>query len=76
MVIGECTQGTLIHPASFLRDFQLARGNVQASLFAYPYGSKMLRSEFYVRTEMRRSEQQAGGLRMHLSNTLELLEQE
>ena len=47
-VRGECIQGTIIHPASFLRDFQLARGNVQASLFAYPDGSPMLRSEFDV----------------------------
>ena len=47
-VRGECIQGTRIHPASFLRDFQLARGNVQASLFAYPDGSPMLRSEFDV----------------------------
>ena len=44
----ECIQGTIIHPASFLRDFQLARGNMQASLFAYPDGSPMLRSEFDV----------------------------
>ena len=44
----ECIQGTIIHPASFLREFQLARGNVQASQFAYPDGSPMLRSEFDV----------------------------
>ena len=47
-VRGECIQGTIIQPTSFLRDFQLARGNVQASLFAYPDGSLVLRSEFDV----------------------------
>ena len=47
-VRGKCIQGTIIHPAFYLRDFQLARGNMQASLFAYPDGSPMLRSEFDV----------------------------
>ena len=43
-VRGECIPGTIIHPASFLQDFQLARGNVQASLFAYTDCSPMLRN--------------------------------
>ena len=47
-VRGECIQWTIIYPASFLRHFQLARGNVHTSLFAYPDCSPMLRSEFNV----------------------------
>ena len=45
-VRGGCITGTLISPAAFLRDFLKARGTVQASFFAYPDGSPMLRREF------------------------------
>ena len=45
-VRGGCITGTLISPAAFLRDFQNARGTVQASFFAYPDGSPMLRRDF------------------------------
>ena len=47
-VRGECLEGSLIHPAAFLREFIQARGPVQGILFGYPDGSPMLRGEFDV----------------------------
>lgn len=47
-VRGECVPDSLIYPASFLRDFLSVRGGVRSTLFAYPDGSPMLRSEFDV----------------------------
>ena len=47
-VRGECLEGSLIHPAAFLREFIQVRGPVQGILFGYPDGSPMLRGEFDV----------------------------
>ena len=47
-VRGECLQGSLIHPAAFLREFIQVRGPVQGIYFGYPDGSPMLRGEFDV----------------------------
>ena len=45
---GECIPGSFIYPASFLREFQSARGGVPSIFFSYPDGSPMLRHEFDV----------------------------
>ena len=47
-VKGECIPGSLIYPASFLREFLSARGGVPSIFFSYPDGSPMLRHEFDV----------------------------
>lgn len=47
-VRGECIPGSPIYLASFMREFQSGRGQIQSSLFAYADGSPMLRSEFDV----------------------------
>ena len=43
---GEVISGTPIYPASVMREFLQERGSAQASLFAYPDGSPMMRNEF------------------------------
>ena len=45
-VRGEYLEGSLIHPAAFLREFIQVRGPVQSILVGYPDGSPMLRGEF------------------------------
>ena len=46
LVKGECIDGSPIYPACFMREFLQARGSVQATLFAFPDGTPLLRREF------------------------------
>ena len=52
LVKGECIDGSPIYPACFMREFLQARGSVQATLFAFPDGTPLLRREFDAATDL------------------------